>query len=86
MVGLGPLLMAIGVVYAVIITVVLQALSVIFQAGVYLYATTGNEPPTLDRGLVAARSGRGLNSDPAARGSSHRHRECCARLHARAST
>jgi Family of unknown function (DUF6159) len=53
MVGLGPLLMAIGVVYAVIITVVLQALSVIFQAGVYLYATTGNEPPTLDRGLVA---------------------------------
>jgi uncharacterized protein DUF6159 len=52
MAGLGPLLMALGVVYAVTISVVLQALSVIFQAGVYLYATTGTVPPTLDRDLV----------------------------------
>jgi Family of unknown function (DUF6159) len=53
MAGLGPLLMALGVIYAVTISVVLQALSVIFQAGVYLYATTGAVPPTLDRDLVA---------------------------------
>jgi hypothetical protein len=52
MAGLGPLLIALGVVYAVIVSVVLQALSVIFQAGVYLYATTGTVPPTLDRDLV----------------------------------
>jgi hypothetical protein len=52
MAGLGPLLMALGVVYAVAIGVVLQALSTIFQAGVYLYATTGAVPPSLDRDLV----------------------------------
>lgn len=52
MAGLGPLLMALGVVYAVAISVVLQALSTIFQAGVYLYATTGTVPPSLDRDLV----------------------------------
>jgi hypothetical protein len=52
MAGLGPLLIALGVIYAVVISVVLQALSVIFQAGVYLYATTGTVPPTLDRDLV----------------------------------
>jgi Family of unknown function (DUF6159) len=50
--GLGPLLMALGIVYAVAISVVLQALSTIFQAGVYLYATTGAVPPSLDRDLV----------------------------------
>jgi hypothetical protein len=54
MAGLGPLLMALGVIYAVVISVVLQALSVIFQAGVYLYATTGTVPRTLDRDLVAS--------------------------------
>jgi hypothetical protein len=32
--------------------VVLQALSTIFQVGVYIYATTGNVPPSLDRDLV----------------------------------
>jgi hypothetical protein len=52
MAGLGPLLMALGIVYAVATSVVLQALSTIFQAGVYLYATTGTVPPTLDRDLV----------------------------------
>jgi len=52
MAGLGPLLMALGVLYAVAIGVVLQALSTIFQAGVYLYATTGAVPPSLDRDLV----------------------------------
>jgi hypothetical protein len=52
MAGLGPLLMVLGIIYAVIISVVLQALSVIFQAGVYLYATTGAVPATLDRDLV----------------------------------
>jgi hypothetical protein len=50
--GLGPLLMVLGVVYALAISVVLQALSTIFQVGVYIYATTGNVPPSLDRDLV----------------------------------
>jgi hypothetical protein len=52
MAGLGPLLMVLGVVYALAISVVLQALSTIFQVGVYIYATTGNVPPSLDRDLV----------------------------------
>jgi Family of unknown function (DUF6159) len=50
--GLGPLLMALGVCYGLVIMIVLMALSTIFQAGVYLYATTGQVPPTLDRDLV----------------------------------
>jgi len=50
--GLGPLLMVLGVVYALATSVVLQALSTIFQAGVYIYATTGAVPPSLDRDLV----------------------------------
>jgi hypothetical protein len=32
--------------------VVVQTLSTIFQSGVYLYATTGQVPPTLDRDLL----------------------------------
>jgi hypothetical protein len=50
--GLGPLLMGIGVVYALATLVVLQALGAIFQAGLYVYATTGVVPPSLDRDLV----------------------------------
>jgi hypothetical protein len=50
--GLGPLLMALGVAYGLATIVVLQALSTIFQAGVYLYATTGQVPRTLDPALV----------------------------------
>jgi uncharacterized membrane protein len=52
MLGLGPLLMGLGVVCAVATGVVLQALSTIFQAGVYLYATTGTVPSSIDRDLV----------------------------------
>ena len=50
--GLGPVLMALGVAYAIAIMVVMQALSSIFQAGVYLYATTGQLPPAFDRELI----------------------------------
>jgi hypothetical protein len=50
--GLGPLLMVLGVLYGLGTIVVLQALSTIFQAGVYLYASTGIVPPSLDRDLV----------------------------------
>jgi hypothetical protein len=52
MAGLGPLLMTIGVIYGLATIVVLQALNVIFQAGVYLYATTGRVPSSLDPELV----------------------------------
>ena len=51
--SLGAILMTLGVCYALAIMVALQALSTIFQAGVYVYATTGQVPPTLDRELVA---------------------------------
>jgi uncharacterized protein DUF6159 len=50
--GAGPLLMALGVIYGLIIMVVLQALTTIFQAGLYVYATTGTVPPSLDRDLL----------------------------------
>ncbi len=50
--GLGALLMAVGVVYGLATIVVLQALSTIFQAGLYLYATTGQVPATLDPVVV----------------------------------
>jgi hypothetical protein len=50
--GLGPLLMAAGVVFFLATIVVLQALSTIFLSGVYLYATTGQVPPSLDPALV----------------------------------
>ena len=50
--GLGLVLMALGVCMGLATIIVLQALSGIFQAGVYLYATTGQVPATLDPGLV----------------------------------
>ena len=50
--GLGPILMTLGLLYGIAIVVVLQALSIIFQSGVYLYATTGQVPPSLDPELV----------------------------------
>jgi hypothetical protein len=50
--GLGPILMTLGVLYGITIVVVLQALGIIFQSGVYLYATTGQVPPSLDPELV----------------------------------
>ncbi len=53
MAGLGVLLMALGVLYGLAIAVVLQALSAIFLTGVYVYATTGHAPSTLDPALVA---------------------------------
>jgi cytochrome c oxidase subunit IV len=50
--GLGPVLIGLGVLYALVVMVALQALGAIFQAGVYLYAATGEVPPTLDRTMV----------------------------------
>ena len=50
--GVGPVLMTLGVVDGIATIVVLQALSTIFQTGVYLYATTGQIPPSLDAALV----------------------------------
>ena len=52
MVGLGVALMGLGVVAGVLSMVVVQTLSTIFQSGVYLYATTGQVPSTLDRDLL----------------------------------
>lgn len=52
MAGLGPLLMVAGVLYALATMLVLQTLSTIFQAGVYVYASTGQVPPALDPELV----------------------------------
>jgi hypothetical protein len=50
--GAGPLLIALAVIYGLVIMVVLQALTTIFQAGLYVYATTGTVPPSLDRDLL----------------------------------
>jgi hypothetical protein len=50
--GLGVLLMAAGVVVFLASIVVLQALNTIFLSGVYLYATTGKVPSSLDPELV----------------------------------
>jgi hypothetical protein len=52
--GLGPILMALGVLAGIATMVVMQTLSTIFQSGVYLYATTGQVPPSLDRDMVEA--------------------------------
>jgi len=52
MAGLGPVLMTLGVAYAVATMIVLQALNTIFQAGLYLYATTGQVPPSLDATML----------------------------------
>jgi len=51
--ALGATLMAIGVAFGITSMVVFQTLSTIFQSGVYLYATTGQVPPSLDYDLVA---------------------------------
>ena len=50
--GLGVLLMAAGVVVFLASIVVLQALNTIFLSGVYIYATTGQVPTSLDPALV----------------------------------
>lgn len=52
LVGVGVVLMALALVAGVASMVVVQTLSTIFQSGVYLYATTGQVPPTLDRDLL----------------------------------
>lgn len=52
MAGLGVILMVVGVLAAVTSMVVVSTLSTIFQSGVYLYATTGQVPASLDRDLV----------------------------------
>jgi hypothetical protein len=52
--GLGPILMTLGVLYGIAIVVVLQTLAIIFQSGVYLYATTGQVPSSLDPELVTS--------------------------------
>lgn len=50
--GGGIVLMALGVLCVIAITVVMSALSTVFQTGVYLYATTGQVPAALDSDLV----------------------------------
>jgi hypothetical protein len=52
MAGFGVILMVLGVLAAIVSMVVVQTLSTIFQSGVYIYATTGQVPPSLDRDLV----------------------------------
>jgi len=52
MAGLGPLLMAVGLVYGSVVAIVLQTLNTVFRAGVYLYATTGSVPSAFDADLV----------------------------------
>ena len=46
------ILMVIGVLAAIAIMVMVSTLSTIFQSGVYVYATTGQVPASLDRDLV----------------------------------
>lgn len=50
--ALGPILIALGVLYAIATAVTIQALSSIFQAGVYLYARTGTVPASLQGSLI----------------------------------
>jgi hypothetical protein len=52
MVSFGATLMVIGVLGGIAGMVVVQTLSTIFQSGVYIYATTGEVPPSLNRELV----------------------------------
>jgi hypothetical protein len=52
MTAVGVILMAVGVLGGIASMVVVSALSTIFQSGVYLYATTGQVPPSLDRDLL----------------------------------
>jgi hypothetical protein len=49
--------MVLGVLYGLGTIVVVQALSTIFQAGVYIYASTGVVPP-LDPELIEGAFGR----------------------------
>jgi hypothetical protein len=53
-VGLGGLLIALGVLGGVATIVVFQTLSAIFQAGVYIYASTGQVPASLNAALIEA--------------------------------
>ena len=41
-----------GIAVGIASMVLVQTLSTIFQSGVYIYAITGEVPPTLDRALV----------------------------------
>lgn len=50
--GIGVILMATAVLAAIASMVVVSTLSTIFQSGVYLYATTGQVPASLDRDMV----------------------------------
>src|SRR5262245_2793484 len=50
--GIGVILMAIGVLAAIASMVLVSTLSTIFQSGVYLYATTGQVPASLDRDML----------------------------------
>jgi len=50
--GLGVILMVLGVLATIVSMVVVQTLSTIFQSGVYIYATTGQVPSSLDRDLL----------------------------------
>jgi hypothetical protein len=50
--SLGVVLMVVAAVAAVTSVVVVSTLSTIFQSGVYIYATTGQVPPSLDRDLL----------------------------------
>jgi uncharacterized protein DUF6159 len=52
MAGLGVILMVVGALAAIATMVMVSALSTIFQSGVYIYATTGQVPPSLDRDLI----------------------------------
>jgi hypothetical protein len=52
MAGLGALLMGLGIACGLATMVVLQALGIIFQARVCVYASTGVVPPSLDRDLT----------------------------------
>jgi hypothetical protein len=49
---IGVVLMVIAVLAAIVSMVVVQTLSSIFQSGVYIYATSGQVPVSLDRDLV----------------------------------
>jgi len=52
MAALGPILMVLAVVFAIATMVVLQTLGAIFQAGVFIYANTGQVPRSLDPELI----------------------------------
>lgn len=49
---IGVILMVLAALAAIVSTVVVQTLSTIFQSGVYIYATSGQVPPSLDRDFL----------------------------------